>query len=185
MCRCSGVSQSLVPAGLDGGHGEELLAAHDADTTLITRHEALTRACQLLLGAAQATGRALRHRRQRPAQARPCDRGRRDWLTRRGSPPDRRRHGRPARASRRGHRRERGFPAGQAERRSRRAAPRPLKRRQPPRASQPDTPVRARSAQPPEMPSRLGQARDQGLKRSSIPWTHGQDLLTQLRPSTK
>jgi AcrR family transcriptional regulator len=35
-----------------------LLAAHDADTTLSTRHEALTRACRQLLGAAQATGRA-------------------------------------------------------------------------------------------------------------------------------
>jgi len=35
-----------------------LLTAHDADTTLSTRHEALTRACRQLLGAAQATGRA-------------------------------------------------------------------------------------------------------------------------------
>lgn len=35
-----------------------MLAAHDADTTLSTRHEALTRACRQLLGAAQATGRA-------------------------------------------------------------------------------------------------------------------------------
>jgi AcrR family transcriptional regulator len=35
-----------------------LLAASDADTTLGTRHEALTRACRQLLGAAQATGRA-------------------------------------------------------------------------------------------------------------------------------
>jgi AcrR family transcriptional regulator len=35
-----------------------LLAAHDADTTLSARHEALTRACRQLLGAAQATGRA-------------------------------------------------------------------------------------------------------------------------------
>ena len=35
-----------------------LLAAHDADTTLQTRHQALTRACQQLLGAAQASGHA-------------------------------------------------------------------------------------------------------------------------------
>jgi AcrR family transcriptional regulator len=33
-----------------------LLAAHHADTTLETRHEALTRACEQLLGAAQADG---------------------------------------------------------------------------------------------------------------------------------
>ena len=35
-----------------------LLAAHDADTSLSTRHEALTRACRQLLGAAQDAGRA-------------------------------------------------------------------------------------------------------------------------------
>jgi AcrR family transcriptional regulator len=35
-----------------------LLAAHDADTTLSARHEALTRACRRLLGAAQASGHA-------------------------------------------------------------------------------------------------------------------------------
>jgi AcrR family transcriptional regulator len=35
----------------------ELLAAHDADTTLQTRHQALTRACEQLLAAAQADGR--------------------------------------------------------------------------------------------------------------------------------
>lgn len=35
-----------------------LLAAHDADTTLSTRHEALTRACQHLLSTAQDSGHA-------------------------------------------------------------------------------------------------------------------------------
>ncbi|HXT93661.1 MAG TPA: helix-turn-helix domain-containing protein, partial [Trebonia sp.] len=35
-----------------------LLAAHDADTTLSSRHEALTQACRQLLGAAQASGHA-------------------------------------------------------------------------------------------------------------------------------
>jgi AcrR family transcriptional regulator len=35
-----------------------LLAAHDLDTTLSTRHEALTRACRELLGTAQGSGHA-------------------------------------------------------------------------------------------------------------------------------